>query len=222
VVAKKFDLGLKVFYGDGTGRYGSSQLPDATLRPDGTLALIHGGHWLGRVEWHVTPKFDLYAYVGGEYAARAAYTGFLSVTGTAATVPVTLTYTNPTTGAVNTIVYPETQTTWKTSDTGIGGYGYAGATNTGCSTEVAPGGTGAPSAGSGCNGDTRYIGEGTLGFWHKFYQGEKGRFQWGMQYSYFYKTGWSGSGGTLPTGVTSISPHAVDNMVWTSFRYYLP
>ena len=46
--------------------------------------------------------------------------------------------------------------------------------------------------------------------------------QWGLQYSYFYKTGWSGSGGTLPTGVTSIAPHAVDNMVWTSFRYYLP
>jgi hypothetical protein len=222
VVAKKFDLGLKLFYGDGTGRYGSSQLADATLRPDGTLALIHGGHWLGRVEWHVTPKFDLYAYVGGEYAARTAYGGFLSVTGSTATVPVTLTYTNPTTEAVSTIVYPETQTTWKTSDTGLGGYGYAGANNTGCSTEVAPGGTGAPSGGSSCNGDTRYIGESTVGFWHKFYQGEKGRFQWGMQYSYFYKTGWSGSGGTLPTGVTSISPHAVDNVVWTSFRYYLP
>src|SRR5208337_4915050 len=113
----------KAFYGDGTGRFGSAQLADATLRPDGSLALIHGGHWLGRMEWHVTPKFDLYGYVGGEYNARAAYTGFLSVTGTAATLPVTLTYTNPTTEAVSTIVYPETQTTWKTSSTGIGGFG---------------------------------------------------------------------------------------------------
>ena len=222
LVAKKFDLGLKAFYGDGTGRFGSAQLADATLRPDGSLALIHGGHWLGRMEWHVTPKFDLYGYVGGEYNARAAYTGFLSVTGTAATLPVTLTYTNPTTEAVSTIVYPETQTTWKTSSTGIGGFGYAGANNSGCSTEAAPGGTGTPSGGGSCNGDTRYIGEGTLGFWYKFYQGEKGRVQLGMQYSYFYRTGWSGSGGTLPTGVTSIGPHAVDNMVWTSFRYYLP
>jgi hypothetical protein len=215
---------LKVFYGEGTGRFGSSQLSDATLRPNGTLALIHGGHWLGRLEWHVTPKFDLYAYVGGEYAARAAYSGFLTVTGSTSTTNVTLTGTDTTSGTPVPvfITLPETVTAWKTSDTALGGYGYPGANNTGCSTEVAPGGTGAPSGGSGCNGDTRYIGEGTLGFWHKFYQGEKGRFQWGMQYSYLYKTGWSGSGGTLPTGVTSISPHAVDNMVWTSFRYYLP
>jgi hypothetical protein len=221
VFNKKLDVGLKGFYGVGTGRFGSAQLADATLRPDGTLALIHGAHWLGRLEWHVTPKFDLYGYVGGEYNARAAYAGYLSVTGSSATVPVTL--TDAVSGA--SIVYPETQTTWTTSNTGKGGYGYQGANNFGCGgPESAPGGTGAPSGGSNCNGDTRYIGEGTLGFWHKFYQGEKGRVQWGLQYSYFYKTGWSGSGvpkGTAPLTV-GIGPHAVDNMVWTSFRYYLP
>ncbi|MGB2675609.1 MAG: hypothetical protein WAN12_00820 [Candidatus Acidiferrum sp.] len=215
---KKLDVGAKGFYGVGTGRFGSAQLADSTLRPDGTLALIHGGHWLGRLEWHVTPKFDLYGYVGGEYNARTAYAGYLSVTGTSASIPVTLTSADGT----SSIVYPETQTTWKTSNTGIGGYGYAGANNSGCSTESAPGGTGTPSGGGSCTGDTRYIGEGSLGFWYKFYQGEKGRVALGMQYSYFYRTGWSGSGGTLPTGVTSVGPHAVDNMVWTSFRYYLP
>ena len=68
---KKLDVGAKGFYGVGTGRFGSAQLADSTLRPDGTLALIHGGHWLGRLEWHVTPKFDLYGYVGGEYNARS-------------------------------------------------------------------------------------------------------------------------------------------------------
>jgi len=218
LVAKKFDLGMKVFYGDGTGRYGSSQLPDATLRPDGTLALIHGAHWLGRAEWHVTPRFDLYAYVGGEYAARTAYSGFESVTGTASTTNVTLTGTDA--GVPVFIILPETVTTWKTSDTAIGGYGYPTANNSTCATEVAPSAVGTPSGGS-CVGDTRYIGEGSLGFWHKFYQGDKGKFQWGIQYSYFYKTGWSGTGGlTAPTA--GIGPHAVDNMVWTSFRYYLP
>jgi hypothetical protein len=215
---KKLDVGAKGFYGVGTGRFGSAQLADATLHPDGTLALIHGGHWLGRLEWHVTPKLDIYGYVGGEYNARAAYAGFLSVSGSTATIPVTL--TNAASGT--SIVYPETQTTWKTSNTGIGGFGFPGANNSGCSAEAAPGGTGAPSGGGSCNGDTRYIGEGTLGFWHKVYAGEKGRMQWGMQYSYFYRTGWSGSGGTLPSGVPSVGPHAVDNMVWTSFRYYLP
>jgi hypothetical protein len=222
LVAKKFDLGLKAFYGDGTGRYGSSQLPDATLRPDGTLALIHGAHWLGRMEWHVTPKFDLYAYVGGEYAARAVYAGFLSVAGSTSTTNVTLTAAAPGAGDPVFITLPETVTTWKTGDTALGGYGYQTANNSACATEVAPSAVGTPSAGT-CTGDTRYIGEGTLGFWHKFYQGDKGRFQWGIQYSYFYKTGWSGAAATgAPTGTPGIGPHAVDNMVWTSFRYYLP
>lgn len=216
---KKLEVGVKGFYGIGTSRFAAAQLADATLRPDGTLALIHGAHWLGKLEWRATPKLDIYAYVGGEYNARAAYGGYQSVTGSTATVPVTLTGTDPNTELPISIVYPETQTTWKTSITGIGGYGYPGANNSGCSTEVSPGGAGAPSGGSGCNGDTRYIGEGTLGFWHKFYQGEKGRMQWGLQYSYFYKNGWSGNNSG---SATVVAPHAVDNMVWTAFRYYLP
>jgi hypothetical protein len=172
------------------------------------------------LEWHVNPKIDIYGYVGGEYAGRAGYTGYASVTGTTATTPVTL--TDPT--GTLFIAYPENQTTWKISESGIGGYGSPKANNTGCGIELAPGGMSAPNGGSNCAGDIRYIGEGTLGFWHKLYQGEKGRVQWGAQYSYFYKTGWSGSGGSAPAPgvVTSHSPHAVDNMVWTSFRYYLP
>lgn len=220
---KKVDIGLTSMYGVGTGRFGSAQLPDATLRPSGTLAPIHNGHWLGSLEYHVNPKLDIYAYVGGEYDGRAAYKGFLSVTGSTATIPVTFSGMDLPSGTQVTFPYPETQTTWKTSTTGIGGYGFPGATDTGCSTEAAPGGTGAPSGGAGtCNGDTRYIGEATLGFWHKMYQGEKGRMQWGLQYSYLYKTGWSGSGGPPPLNVPTIAPHAVNNMFFTSFRYYLP
>jgi hypothetical protein len=62
--------------------------------------------------------------------------------------------------------------------------------------------------------------EGTLGFWHRFYQGPKGGLRWGIQYSYFTKSGWSGNNG-VATAV-GISPKAVDNVVWTSFRYYIP
>jgi hypothetical protein len=40
--AKKLDIGVKALAGDGIGRYGSAQLPDATARPDGTLAPIKG------------------------------------------------------------------------------------------------------------------------------------------------------------------------------------
>jgi len=219
--AKKLDLGAKVFYGDGTGRYGSAQLADATLRPDGTMTLIHGGHWLGRLEWHVTPKFDVYGYVGGEYAARTAYVGYTSVkvVNTPAIPGCGGAGQQPCPGGGIQPAYPALVTTTIATN-GIGGYGSPYSTNTGCSTETLPNGTGVPTGGGTCAGDTRYIGEGTLGFWHKVYQGDKGRMQWGMQYSYFYKDAWSGSNGL--TGTTSVSPHAVNNMVWTSFRYYLP
>ena len=219
---KKVDLGIKVFYGDGTNRYTSGQIPEVTLRPDGTMALIHGANWLGRIELHATPKLDLYGYVGGEYAARAAYSGYQSVkvTNTPAIPGCGATGQQPCPGGGTQPAYPALTTT-SISTSGIGGYGSPFATNTGCGTEALPSGTAAPGSSSNCAGDTRYLGEGTIGFWYKFYQGEKGRVQFGMQYSYFYKTAWSGSGG-LTAGAAGIGPHAVDNMVWTSFRYYLP
>lgn len=230
VFSKKLDVGLSGGYGDGTGRFTSAQLADATVRPDGTISLIHNGSWLGSLEWHVTPKFDIYGYVGGEYAARTAYTGYQSVKVT--TTPAIPGCGN---GAVvtgqpacgggappGTIQYPvPAQSTTSISTSGIGGYGSPFANNSGCSTESLPTGTSAPGAGGTCAGDTRYIGEATLGFWHKMYQGEKGRVQWGLQYSYFYRNSWSGVAGSGASAVSS-SPHAVDNMVWTAFRYYLP
>jgi hypothetical protein len=222
--AKKLDVGAKVFYGDGTGRYGSAQLADATMRPDGTLALIRGGQWLGRLEWHATKKLDIYGYVGGEYAARTAYTGYqtVKIVNTPAIPGCGDVGQQPCAGGGIQPGYPALTTT-SISTSGIGGYGSPFASNQGCSTETLPTGTGAPGGGGTCHGDTRYIGEGTLGFWHKFYQGEKGRVQWGIQYSYFYKTGWSGNNSPNGTSTAAgVSPHAVDNMVWTSFRYYLP
>jgi len=220
---KKLDAGVKLVYGDGIGRFGSAQLQDATLRPDGTLSLIHGGQWLGRLEWHVTPKLDVYAYVGGEYAARAAYLGYQSVKVTITpAIPGCGTATQqPCPGGGIQPSYPALTSTSITTN-GFGGYGSPFANNSGCSTETLPAGTGAPGGGGTCAGDTRYIAESTLGFWHKIYQGEYGRLQWGIQYSYFYKNAWSGTNASGLTGKTSIQPHAVDNMVWTSFRYYLP
>jgi hypothetical protein len=208
--SKKLDFGLKGVYGDGIGRFGSSQLADATARPDGTLAPIRTGHGLGILEFHPNPKLDIYAYGGAEYAARAAYTGYQSVKLTT----TTLTGTGP--GAPL-----QTTTTVARSIAGIGGYGNPAANNTGCSTENPPVNQLTPNAGGTCAGDPRIVIEGTLGFWHKLYQGPKGGFRWGLTYSYLTKTGWSGNGG-LAAGSPGISPKAVDNMVFTSFRYYLP
>jgi hypothetical protein len=208
---KKVDFGVKAVAGDGIGRYGSAQLVDATARPDGTLALIRTAHGLGRIEFHPTPKIDIYAYYGAEYAWRAGYSGYDSVTITKTTA-IPANGTNP--------AIPATTTT-KISTTGIGGYGNFAANNTGCATEGVPINDFNPSSGANCAGDIRIIQEGTLGFWYKFYQGPKGRVQFGVQYSYLAKDAWSGTGG-VAAGGAAISPKGIDNMVFTSFRYYLP
>jgi hypothetical protein len=191
-LGKHLDVGLKVVGGDGIGRYGTAGLADATVRPDGTLALIRNYQALGTLEFHATPKLDIYAYVGGEYDGRTTF------------------------------------------NSGKTGYGNFARRDDGCAVETlpiaAPGATTnttavlgsngfIPGALSNCDGDTRNILEGTLGFWYRFYSGPMGRMQFGMQYSYVTKNTWSGVGSTA--GSTA-APRALDNMLFTSFRYYLP
>jgi hypothetical protein len=100
------------------------------------------------------------------------------------------------------------------------GYGSSQFSNTGCFTEIAPSvGSGFfPGSLSSCTGDTRLLIEGTVGIWFKPYDGSRekvnrGRIQWGPQFSYLDRNTWSGVGG---------APHGLDGMIFTSFRYYLP
>jgi hypothetical protein len=209
--SKHVDFGVKAVAGDGVARYGGAQLADATARPDGTLALIRTLHGLGRIEFHATPKLDIYGYWGAEYAWRAGYSGYDSVTITKTTA-IPANGTNPAIPATTHTVI---------STTGIGGYGNFAANNSGCATEGVPINDFNPSSGANCAGDIRIIQEATLGFWYKFYQGPKGRIQFGATYSYVAKDAWSGTGG-VPAGGAPISPKGIDNMVFTSFRYYLP
>jgi hypothetical protein len=199
---KKIEIMAHFQGGDGIGRYSTAQLADVTARPDGTLAPIRSAAWLGELELHPNPKFDIFAYAGGEYAARTAYT-----------------FVNP---ANNNTV-------------GVG-YGSPLFNNSGCTTEgfpsvptppvFPPPATPAnPSSAGTCNGDIHNIYEGTLGFWHKIYNGPKGRLQWGVTYSYLEKVAWTGNATTNvapPPIINSQRPKGIDNMVWTSFRYYLP
>ncbi|MGA8072175.1 MAG: hypothetical protein WB995_01790 [Candidatus Acidiferrales bacterium] len=207
--SKKLDFGLKLVAGDGVGRYGSAQLADLTFRPDGTEALIRTGHGLGSLEFHATPKFDIFAYFGAEYAWRAGYQGYDSIAVTK-TPAIPATSTSPAIPATVTTAFKLDQ---------IGGYGSPFANDTGCSTENPPSNQLTPSAGGICAGDTRVIMEGTLGFWHRIYQGPRGGLKWGIQYSYFTRNGWSGNDNGSAPGV---SPKAVDNVVLTSFRYFIP
>ena len=102
------------------------------------------------------------------------------------------------------------------------GFGSTHFANSGCYTETAPTvGTGFFPGGLGsCTADTRVVVEGTFGLWFKPYDGSKekvnrGRIQWGPQFSYVDRNTWSGSG-------TPNEPHGLDGMIFTSFRYYLP
>jgi hypothetical protein len=101
------------------------------------------------------------------------------------------------------------------------GYGAPTFNNTGCYTETGPGPGGfLPGGLSGCTADTRVLIEGTTGFWFKLYDGSKekvnkGRLQWGPQFSYVTRNAWSGA--SSPN-----EPHGIDGMLFTSFRYYLP
>jgi hypothetical protein len=199
---KHLDVGLHALVGSGVGRYGNASLPDVTVRGDGTLALLRSVQALGSLELHLTPKLDIYGYAGGEYVGRGSY---VSATG------------------------------------GTAGYGSPAFSNAGCGVETLPnggqtvlssvaipGGTAATSTGvsptayngfqpgalGNCTADTRNIIEGTLGFWYRFYNGPRGRLQWGPQYSYVVRNTWRGNAGG--------DPHGLDSMFFTSFRYYLP
>jgi hypothetical protein len=97
--------------------------------------------------------------------------------------------------------------------------GYAvGLNNSGCDVEPLPTGSGGttnyPSNPSNCSGVNRDIQEFTVGYWYDFYRGPRGRFRQGFQYGYAQRQTWADPNGLAPQGL--------DNMVWTSFRYYLP
>jgi hypothetical protein len=100
------------------------------------------------------------------------------------------------------------------------GYGSPAFSNSGCFSETGPGAGGfLPGGLASCTADTRVLIEGTAGVWFKLYDGSRdkvnrGRIQFGPQYSYVTRNAWSGA--------SSAEPHGVENMVFTSFRYYLP
>ncbi|MGB8008303.1 MAG: hypothetical protein WCF48_14345 [Terriglobales bacterium] len=135
-------------------------------------------------------KLDLYAYTGAEYAAR-------------------------------TFDYDPLGNSGKGQYVGYGAPLFA---NYGCGTETVPVTTGTagfnPGSLAHCTADTRAVIEGTAGFWYSFYNGPKGRFRFGTQYSYVTRQTWSGANSAGTPGV--LSPEGLDGMVFTSFRYYLP
>jgi hypothetical protein len=201
VSATKYaDIGVHILQGDGTGRYGTSNLGDVTVKPNGTLEPLRNSQGLLSIETHPTKKLDVFGYAGGEYLQRTVYTAF---TAAAPTTPVYVGYA-PIQGEKDGLCLTELPPTANS--------GYA------------------PGA-SSCPAHTRAVIEGTAGFTYRFYNSPtKGRIQYSMVYSYLTRESWTGTNvenGVTPTTVNTALPGAVNpkgtnNMIFTSFRYYIP
>ena len=165
VLPHRLDLQASVITGQGIGRYGSAQLPDVTLKPDGHIAPIQETMFLVGGTWHALATTDIYVF-GGEERQQAKY-----------------------------------------FDLGSGVFGFgnpaASFTAASCTTE-----------GGVCSPNLRQASQITGGIWHRAYSGAFGQIRIGLQYSHTNLTGFPGVGG--------YAPKTSDNMVFTSFRYYLP
>ncbi len=104
------------------------------------------------------------------------------------------------------------------------GYGTYTTPMTGCNVEPSPSGSNSaagfnPEAPANCGGNNKDVQEFTAGYWFKLTDGPKGSLRYGLQYSWFNRNLWSGAGGTTNPGGNA---NGIDNMFFTSFRYYVP
>jgi hypothetical protein len=209
IIKDKLTFGAKGLYGPGVGRYGNTTLSDVTNDALGNLAPIHNLSGALTLEANPTPRLALYAYYGGDYAGRTDF-------GTGSTFASTLGSPTATLNAAGTTWGGH----WSTPAVGSTavGYGSRQTSNSGCNTITAPGyNTGSSTGyqpGTSCGANTRNVQEVTAGYWYDIYKGDHGRLRQGVQYGYAVREGWSGVGG--------IGAKGIDNMVWTSLRYYLP
>ncbi len=105
------------------------------------------------------------------------------------------------------------------------GYGLTTAAMSSCGVEPSPGNGGVnqsadpTGAGSSCAGNNKDVQEFTAGYWFYFFNNPHGRLRQGIQYSLIRRDLWSGATSTANPGAGA---HGDDNMIFTSFRYYLP
>jgi hypothetical protein len=198
ILHKRLDIGGHFLGGDGMGRYGASGLPDVTVNPNGTLALLKSAQGLGTIEYHGA-KLDLYFNAGAEFVGRHYEFNAKGKT---------VGYGSPT--ANNSGCYIEIAPGGSSSTAGFS----------------VPASGFQPNNPASCSANTRNVIEGTAGFWYRFYKGPKGTLQWGPQYSYFMRNSWAACSSAAATGPCASNhftePHGIENMFQTSFRYYLP
>jgi len=203
VVANKLTVGAKGLFGPGVGRYGDSTLSDVTSNAAGRFVPIHNLIGLLTVEATPNPRLVIWANYGGDYAGREDYGSALTTTLGA-----------PTTAQNASGVWGGT---WKAPTAAAVGYGSRLLSNSSCNVTTNPSYNGSSTGyygGGSCGAQTRNVQEVTGGYWYDIYKGDRGRLRQGFQYAYAVREGWS--------GVDGIGAKGVENMIFTSLRYYLP
>jgi hypothetical protein len=236
IIKDKLTFGLKGLFGPGMGRYGDTTLSDVTNNATGELSPIHNTSGLLTVEANPTPRLTLYLNYGGDYAARADYattattlgdpTATFCETGVTAATASTLCSASPTAAMFAAGGSWGSHFTAAPALTAIGyGSHYASVSAT-CSAVANPGlasgSVGYQPGGSGCGNNTRDVQEMTGGYWYDIFKGEHGRLRQGIQYGYAVREGWSGTGTAGGQSSPLNGAKGIDNMFWTTFRYYLP
>ena len=232
VIKNKLDFGFKGLYGPGVGRYGDSTLADVTADASGNLAPIHNLSGLFTLEATPTPRLTIYLNYGGDYAGRTDFAEQVGINGLPSSLgSPSAEYCPTTSGAFTCTKTPSAADialggTWgghwstPTAGTTAVGYGSRLTSNSACPVIAAPGYNSGSSTGylpgGSCGAQTRDVQEATAGWWYDIYKGDRGRFRQGFQYSYAVREGWSG------TGSPAVGAKGIDNMFWTSLRYYLP
>jgi hypothetical protein len=203
VIPNVLSVGAKGLWGRGVGRYGDTTLSDLTANSAGGFEKLENVSGLFTVEATPSPRLSLYLNYGGDYAGRNDSAN-----------PASTTLSGPTAAQSAAGVWGGT---WKAPSAAALGYGSRLLSNSACGVTAAPGYNGSSTGyypGGSCGAQTRDVQEVTGGYWYDFYKGEHGRLRQGVQYGYAVREGWSGAGGLGAKGI--------DNMFWTSFRYYLP
>jgi hypothetical protein len=206
VLNKRLTLGLKGLYGPGVGRYGASTLSDVTSAASGEFSPLHNLSALSTVEIAATPRLTLYANYGGDYAGRSSWSG------------TTLGAPTATKNAAG--VWGGH---WAAPAVAPVGYGSYYLSNSACLTSSAPGYNGSSTGyypGGSCGAQTKDVQEITAGYWYDFYKGDYGRLRQSIQYGYAVRQAWTGA--PVAGSPNGVGAKGVDNMIFTSFRYYLP
>jgi hypothetical protein len=212
VVKNKFDIDFQGLAGAGIGRFGTTSGPDVTFNPKGALVPVKAVQMVAGIETHPTPKFDFNLYGGGDYYQRVQY----FIPGSA----------SPNNG--NFFGAP-------TTANAEAGYGYEFAGDSKCNVEDPTTGlptsttTGLSETDTKCSGNTKLVWAIQPQLWYRIFKGREGTVQFGASYAYVYREAWAGAGptttATLPNnGVLTglVSPKTINQIVMTSFRYYLP